>query len=244
MDISEKTTEFSYRHPWEIVRRDQLCAMVYSSDRGLRYADIGSGDMYVIDRIREFSDKKIIAVDSNFQQHHFRDDLEMFHDVDTLEKSSVDRMLLLDVLEHIEHDDTFIGRLSELLVDGGYLLITVPAFQFLFTPHDEYLEHFRRYTLSRLEKMTRSHGLVTAEKFYFFSGPFIIRCIELFCYRLGLKKKFGRVVSEWSHEETSLISWFYRTLLTVDFAANRLLARLNLHLPGLSVCLMCRKKFA
>jgi SAM-dependent methyltransferase len=244
MDLAEKTQEFTHRHPWEISRRSCLCSLIASGSRELVYADVGAGDMYVVEKIKEYTDRKIFAIDTNFPSFEFTDTVLMFCDLDAVDKGSVDRVLLLDVLEHIEKDDEFLSSLAGLLRPGGQLLISVPAFQILFSPHDLFLKHFRRYTASQLESLAHRHGLETVELFYFYSGPFIVRCLEMILYKLGIKKEFSRVLSEWQHSERSLFTRLYTGILNLDFKINHLLAKFRIKIPGLSLCLLCRKKSA
>lgn len=55
-------------------------------------------------------------------------------------------IIMMDVLEHIQDDGAFLKHYVDNLSRGGYVLITVPAFQFLWSGHDVFLEHHRRYT--------------------------------------------------------------------------------------------------
>ncbi|MFD0696833.1 methyltransferase domain-containing protein [Paenibacillus sp. GCM10027628] len=63
---------------------------------------------------------------------------------------SFDLIVLLDVLEHIEDDMGALAALTAKLKPGGNLLITVPAFSFLWSSHDESHHHKRRYRLNEL----------------------------------------------------------------------------------------------
>ena len=56
-----------------------------------------------------------------------------------------DVILYLDVLEHIEDYEKEILKAHNALKKGGYLLINVPAFQFLYSDFDKDVGHFRRY---------------------------------------------------------------------------------------------------
>lgn len=55
-------------------------------------------------------------------------------------------MIALDVFEHIEDDRRAFSQAYQTLEPGGILVLSVPAFQFLWGPHDIALMHFRRYT--------------------------------------------------------------------------------------------------
>lgn len=61
-----------------------------------------------------------------------------------------DALLLLDVLEHVEHDVPFVQELVRAMKPGAYLFIMVPADLALWSPHDKGFGHFRRYTLESL----------------------------------------------------------------------------------------------
>ncbi|MCL4397629.1 class I SAM-dependent methyltransferase [Patescibacteria group bacterium] len=92
-----------------------------------------------------------------------------------------DTVLCLDVLEHVEHDDKLLSGIYELLQDGGRLILTVPAYQFLWTYWDEMLGHKRRYTLGQARKLVANSGLRVEKATYFFcphSPAFIIRLIK------------------------------------------------------------------
>jgi 2-polyprenyl-3-methyl-5-hydroxy-6-metoxy-1,4-benzoquinol methylase len=56
-----------------------------------------------------------------------------------------DTILYLDVLEHIEDDHAELQRVSGLLQPGGHIVVLAPAHNFLYTPFDKKIGHFRRY---------------------------------------------------------------------------------------------------
>lgn len=78
-----------------------------------------------------------------------------------------DLICMFDVLEHIEKDQEAVATLSRLLKPGGRMLITVPAYQFLYGRHDEFLHHKRRYTSSNLLSVVNSAGLSCIRITYF-----------------------------------------------------------------------------
>lgn len=242
MDPEEKTEKFYYRHPWEISRRQKLLSLLDTSDNGVQYADIGAGDMYFIDQLKKFSRKPIYAIDRNFTFTTNNENTIMFQNIYDLPRYSIDLILLLDVLEHIENDFCFVKELLTVLKPDGKILITVPAFQFFFSPHDIYLKHLRRYTLKQLNSLLVRNGLELVEGFYFFTSLFIVRMIEVILYKLGIKKKFGKTVSEWRYNEHHFISRIIIRLLNADFTVNRILIKLSIYFPGLSACVLCKRK--
>ena len=66
---------------------------------------------------------------------------------------SYDTVIYIDVLEHIENDKAEVARASEHLKHGGHLVIMCPAHQFLFSPFDEGIGHFRRYNKNMLGQL-------------------------------------------------------------------------------------------
>jgi hypothetical protein len=81
---------------------------------------------------------------------------------------------MMDVLEHVDND---VGLLQEYVAKvppGSRFLITVPAFQFLWSRHDDFLEHKRRYTLRQLETVVRNAGLHVRCGAYYFGMVFPI----------------------------------------------------------------------
>ncbi len=94
-----------------------------------------------------------------------------------------DLLCLFDVLEHVEQDRESLIKLKSLLKPGGTLLITVPAYQWLYGRHDEVLHHHRRYRRSKLAGMLTEVGYRVSYASYFNSILFpivaITRTIEL-----------------------------------------------------------------
>lgn len=78
-----------------------------------------------------------------------------------------DVITAFDVLEHIGDTAATLCRLQQALVSGGTLVCTVPAFQFLWGPHDEVNHHCRRYTLSQLTKDLSDAGFRVSWSSYF-----------------------------------------------------------------------------
>lgn len=81
--------------------------------------------------------------------------------------NSFDLVCMFDVLEHIEHDAETLARVRGLLKPNGQLLITVPAYQWLYGSHDVYLHHKRRYRLGQLVEKVAVAGFAVKGASYF-----------------------------------------------------------------------------
>jgi SAM-dependent methyltransferase len=95
-----------------------------------------------------------------------RDGFLTYNDLDEVADGSFDFIFTLNVLEHIEDDQTSFCRLCAKLAKGGRLLIYVPAFECLWTSLDERLKHYRRYRRRDLEELAHSAGLTVRKTRY------------------------------------------------------------------------------
>lgn len=75
-----------------------------------------------------------------------------------IQSNSLDLILALDLIEHIERDDLMIREFNRVLRPGGYLMATVPAHQSLWSDHDIALHHFRRYSYKGFRRLLRDGG--------------------------------------------------------------------------------------
>jgi hypothetical protein len=79
---------------------------------------------------------------------------------------------MMDVLEHVADDTALLREYTQTMPAAGRIVITVPAFQFLWSGHDVFLEHHRRYTLTEVEALVRRAGLKPIKSCYFFASLF------------------------------------------------------------------------
>jgi SAM-dependent methyltransferase len=75
-----------------------------------------------------------------------------------LEHDSVDGVVLLNILEHIEDDGQAVHQIYRILRPGGVAVIEVPAGPHLYDIYDQRLMHFRRYRLGDLTGLMRRAG--------------------------------------------------------------------------------------
>ncbi len=89
-----------------------------------------------------------------------------------------DIYVFADVLEHVEDDIQLLKSYTDQADKGSLILISVPAFMVLWSQHDVYLEHFRRYTLKQIEDVVKLSGLSVVQSKYLFPSLFPVALIK------------------------------------------------------------------
>jgi SAM-dependent methyltransferase len=86
---------------------------------------------------------------------------------------SFDFVVASDVLEHIRDEHAALAEWARVLKPGGTLIVFVPAFMFLWSPHDDANRHFRRYSGSALRAAVARSGLIVERSSYWNSLLFL-----------------------------------------------------------------------
>ena len=95
---------------------------------------------------------------------------------------------MFDVLEHVEDDAGFLTRLRSLLIPGGRVYLTVPAYQWLWSVDDVRAGHFRRYTEATLRRVLTETGFGVQYASYLFRPlPVPVLAVRSVPSRLGLR---------------------------------------------------------
>lgn len=149
-----------------------------------------------------------------------------------IDNIEADLVLLMDVLEHVDDDLGLLKSYVGKVPSGSRFLMTVPAFQFLWSGHDDFLEHKRRYTLAQFETLTRDAGLTVQRGAYYFGAVFPIAAA------LRLLPQASRDVSPQSQlkRHHPLVNTVLKTLCRLELP----LMGMN-RLAGLSVFVLARK---
>lgn len=76
-----------------------------------------------------------------------------------VEAESLRAVVLLDVIEHVADPVAVLAHVRDALAPGGGAIVTVPAYQWLFSDWDAALGHYRRYTTKMLKTQAGQAGL-------------------------------------------------------------------------------------
>jgi hypothetical protein len=141
-----------------------------------------------------------------------------------------DLYLFIDVLEHVDNPTELLEQTSRKAKMNSLFIISVPSFNFLWSGHDVYLEHKKRYTLKELEILVKKANLIILETKYIFAPIFPL-------VFLARKLKRKKLVSTDMREFNPIVNWILKLLLKSERAVkrNRLL--------GTSAILIAKKSF-
>ena len=96
---------------------------------------------------------------------------------------------MFDVVEHIADDRSFLSTMHRLLIPGGRLYITVPAYNILWSDEDDYAGHYRRYTRHTLTRALKDAGFHVEYVTYIFAMlPLPIFVLRSLPCRFGLRR--------------------------------------------------------
>ena len=261
MDLVEARArgfEAGVRHPWETARFeviDHLIRRHVNLGNGSIVMDVGCGDTFVVESLASrYTGAELFAVDTAFTGElldHYRARLnnpriQMASSLDGMSpppSRPASLVLLMDVIEHIEDDTGFLNGLrARPYIDGSTrLLITVPAYQSLFSSHDTFLGHYRRYSNQSLRALIERSGFKVLDIGYFFGSLLPIRILQVVKERLlGLKpdQPMSGIVT-WTGG--SAAATLFSGALLLDARVSMAVARSGLRLPGLSNYAICVK---
>lgn len=230
-------TEF--RHWWFCGRRVILAQMIgdLNLPSNSRILEVGCGTGGNLEMLAEFGEVHAIEMDDVAREMASRTtnnccDIRAGHCPDQIPFSGrqFDLICMFDVLEHIERDTETLVAANKLLTNNGRMLITVPAYQWLYGAHDEFLHHKRRYSLKQLKGKIAEAGLKATKISFFNTFLFPLAVIVRLKDRL-----FGSKVAAGTAVPPAIINAVLRTV----FGAERfLLKRFNLPFGVSLLCLV------
>lgn len=159
------------------------------------FFDIGGGNGFVAKRLQDDGIKTILVDPGkmgviNAYKRGVKNVLCSTLEDAEFEHNSIDSVGLFDVVEHIEDDYSFLNNINKYMKDDGYIYITVPAFNVLWSNEDKDAGHFKRYSTTELNELLKKCGFSIIQSTYIFS----ILPLPVFLFRslpskLGLNKK-------------------------------------------------------
>ena len=165
--VYDRMAELDERHWWYRARRrilETLIARKIELPEGARILEIGCGTGHNLEMLRRFGrvdgieiDPAARAVAAKRLGYAIGD--APLPDLTGVPERSYDMVAVLDVIEHVDEDVASLRSIARRLKPGGKILITVPAFPWMWSAHDEVNHHKRRYTRAALRKAIEDAGL-------------------------------------------------------------------------------------
>jgi hypothetical protein len=252
MDLNEVSGAGLRRHPWEVARARffrRVLADAGLLDRPRAILDVGAGDGYLAGEVLASmpAGSTVTCLDPNYTDADLASYAAAARPGITFVRQPPDRrfdiLMMLDVIEHVPDDRSFLGGLvAQSLAPGGQVLVSVPAWQSLFSAHDTALKHFRRYSPAACRALLADQGLEAVRSGGLFHSLLFPRALTV--AREKLLTLLGRPpvppdnLGAW--RGGALVSSVLENALALDNALTHALVRGGVGLPGLSVWALCR----
>lgn len=243
MDLRERPDTTS-RHPWEVSRSRFFRRLIaaHASTQTRTVLDVGSGDNWFANELLHDlpTDSRIVCWDAHYTEADMAEAIDpRLHRTSVAPEGTYPLVLALDVLEHVEDDAGFLEtEVMPRIQAQGLFIVSVPAFQWLFTSHDQALGHFRRHNRSTLRALLQPHLTIVQEGSLFTSlvpPRAVQRLVEHIRPPSG---PTNEISSAWTHGRT--LTSAITGVLDADARIGLAAARRRVPLPGLSLWAVCR----
>lgn len=188
--VYKEMIEQQDQHWWFQARREILESMIVSLNLPVNaeILEIGCGTGGNISMLQKYGQVTAIELDEYARSYTSKSTGVQVHngalpdDIPDELNKKYDLIVMFDVLEHIEQDVDSLITLKTMIKRDGYLLLTVPAYQWMFGIHDINHHHFRRYEMDDIQTKFKTASLSLIRKSYFNSLLFplvaMIRLLE------------------------------------------------------------------
>lgn len=165
-------------HWWFVARRNLVCTALqrFCRRKPKHILDVGCGTGGTLDRLKHIGqpvgvDLEPIALELSRERGHTHLLLASATSLPFAD-GSFDAVVALDVLEHIPDDAAAAREIARILAPDGTLVVTVPAYQSLWSGHDVALMHQRRYRAEQMKALLEGAGLTVEKLSYTVSALF------------------------------------------------------------------------
>jgi 2-polyprenyl-3-methyl-5-hydroxy-6-metoxy-1,4-benzoquinol methylase len=141
---------------------------------GMRITDVGAGSGFFSIALAEgLGSPSVTCVDPHYPEERTERNGSLRF-VRSLDKPIGDLYLFIDVLEHVDDDLSLLRQYVDFAPTGSVVVISVPAFQSLWSAHDVFLEHRRRYRMRAVKRLAEESGIEVTDARYLFGSIFPI----------------------------------------------------------------------
>ena len=246
MDISmyQDFYNLEEKHWWFLGRRRivfSLLKQYLPNKNQLRILDVGCGAGATLKELQKYGHATGVDVSEEAVKFCKLRGCQDVHKINKqglfFEDGMFDVVTALDVIEHISDDCATLSEYYRVTKEEGILVVTVPAYNFLWGAHDELNDHKRRYTAKELKNKVEKAGFSVKKLTYFntFLFPFVL------LIRMG--QRVTKIING-RYKPASDLKLYHSDindlLKTVFFFENRLLKEYNF-LYGVSLLCVAKK---
>lgn len=180
MDLKEiEILESDINNHWYYVSKARALSILSKNLDSKIVLDVGAGSGFFSKQLLKTAGiKEAWCVDISYEKDYDAQyEKKIVRYRKNVESVNADLVLFMDVLEHVDDDVSLIKRYFDKVPKGTKFIFTVPAFSFLWSDHDVFLEHKRRYSLNELESVVRDSGLSVLSGSYFYGLVFPLAVI-------------------------------------------------------------------
>lgn len=142
------------KHWWFVARTNILKAIIESyNDEIENFLDIGCGTGYFLSKIAPIVENAYGIEPHEYNNSKFENIISGTIENIPFDNNTFDFVSCFDVLEHVENPQEALDGILRVLKPGGFAIITVPACQFLYGPHDKEHDHYRRFSKDYFESL-------------------------------------------------------------------------------------------
>lgn len=165
-NIDDPISHWYYSHKFSIIEK----LLDYDLESATLLIDVGAGSaLFSKELIKQNPKLKCFAVDTGYEDEINERSMEQLSFHKQLSDQKADIYLFTDVLEHVLDDRSMLLEYVNTAPLGSAFLLTVPAHMSLWSGHDVFLKHYRRYSKVEFEKLILSTGLRIEKSKYIFS---------------------------------------------------------------------------
>lgn len=197
--VEKKVYDFiknSQEHHWWFVGRKKIIEkilLLYYPQKIQEALDIGSGYGAMVTSLKLISEQvdaiePLLESKEELQKIGVREVLTISSFPNIKLNKKYNLISMFDVLEHIKDHEKALQTVKELLVKpGGRIILTVPAYNWLWSSHDVANHHFRRYTKKELINLLITNGYKNIQVSYFMTFLFPIALLQRILMKWNLK---------------------------------------------------------
>ncbi len=170
--LYDEMRESETEHWWFQARREILLQVIKSFvPKGVSVLDVGCGTGFILEKLQhDYDAHGLDHAEVAVNYCHERGLTFVKRGLlgeETFNGKKFQLISFLDVIEHIEDDLAVLSVAKPYLSQNGIVMITVPAFEFLWSAHDEIHHHKRRYTKETLTELLQKAGYTVRYISYF-----------------------------------------------------------------------------